>query len=95
MDGQLIGLAGLVGAFVLGVGVVAGWMMRGAASDPGSAQSRTTIRELMQDRKLRQRQLGAATRAIAAIVAEPTTDPQARKRLETVQAFLSDKSTVE
>jgi hypothetical protein len=95
MDGQLIALSGLVGAFVLAVGVVAGWMMRGAATDPGGAQARSTISELTQGRKRRQRQLKAANRAIAAIVAEETTDPATRKRLETVQQFLTDESTVE
>lgn len=88
MDGQLILLAGLVGGFLLAVGVVAGWWMRGAAADPGHAQARTTIRELMQARKLGQRQLEAASQSIADLLADSATPAHTRLTLQAVKRAL-------
>jgi hypothetical protein len=88
---HLIVLSGLAGAFVLAVGVVAGYLLRGAPTDPGQVQARATIRELLHDRKARQRQIETATSALAGVLEDPSMPRHTRLQLEAVQRCLIDR----
>jgi len=92
---HLVVLSALTGAFVLAVGVVAGYWLRGGANDAGQAQTRTTIRELLQDRKVRQRQLETASSALAGVLEDPSMPRHTRLQLEAVQRCLIDQARYE
>jgi uncharacterized protein (DUF2342 family) len=88
---HLIVLSGLAGAFVLAVGVVAGYLLRGAPTAGGVVPAPATIRELLHDRKARQRQIETATSALAGVLEDPSMPRHTRLQLEAVQRCLIDR----
>lgn len=82
-----------VGGLILLIGAVAGFWIGRASGDPGGLQARATVREMLQERSQRKRQIAAARDALSRIIVDPRTHPHTKLELEErVVALLTERA---
>lgn len=90
MDAFLIVVSSLSGAFVLSLGVVSGFWLHDAATDPGRATTAKHVRELMTERKGRQHQIEHVAARLSHIIAAPDW-ASARREAQELQKWVTDR----